>query len=197
MANIIESTTKGSLNTVPNVDSNISTFKFYKSPVFYSFTIYVISLIIYYLTSDPITIKEYIFGDTYMQESSIQVSKLFTYPYGLSSVPNIIKTLVSNPIILYLLLFSLLLFSNIVDINKEGYKPYFYSGMFNYIFIIILYLVHVFVINYIIKPKNMDFRPKPKDVSYASLYKTQWLVLLILSPIYMCVLLYSMRKLSK
>ena len=196
MTDIIESTAKGSLNAVADVGSDITTLKFYKSPTFYSFTVYLIVLIVLYVTTDPLTLKDHIFGETFMKGESIEISKLFTYPFGVSSVPNIIKTLVSNPIILYLLFFSLL-FSNFIDINKEGYIPYFYSGMFNYIFILLLYLIHVIVINYIIKPETMDIRPKPKDMSYASLYKTQWLVLLILSPIYMCVLLSSMRKLSK
>ena len=55
------------------------------------------------------------------------------------------------------------------------------------------------MVQHFIGPKNVNIpsnMKKDKNITYGSLYRTQWILLLFLSPLYAFTILYITRKLS-
>ena len=80
-------------------------------------------------------------------------------------------------------------------------KAYFYMIMFSLLLLLILFTIHILIFNFIISPKDQDIELRLGDQtkqnkSYESFYRTQWVLLFTLSPIYVCIMLYIIRKLS-
>ena len=56
------------------------------------------------------------------------------------------------------------------------------------------------IFNFIVKPKDVDLEivlgdQTKVDKSYESFYRPQWVLLFTLSPIYVCIVVYIMKKL--
>ena len=102
-----------------NVGNDITGTSFYTNPLFYTFVGYLVLLIVGYMYTKQ-GLHKYLFGPN----SDLSVTDLLSYPYGISSPPAIIKTFVSNPIILFSVLFTLFS-TNMVDVNAPGVAPYF------------------------------------------------------------------------
>ena len=177
------------------VTKDLTSGKFYKNPLFYSFTGYLLLLIAAKVFINKDTFNRYVFGEN----DKLSFGDLFTYPYGLDTPQNIIKTFISNPIIVYLSLFTLFL-QAFVDINSNGRKVYFYASMVSLIMIVFILLVHVAVVRLIIKPETIQvsdkFPGKKNNNTYADLYRGHWITLFIISPLYAFIVVYAFRKLG-
>ena len=184
-----------------SVATDLSSVVFYKSPVFYIFILYIALLVAMNEILSGSFKRNYIFSRKFMnEEGDILWGKIMVYPHGFSTVPNIIKSIFTGPITLYLILFTLFL-ASFVTMSDQSYSPYFYGLMFNYLILFLLFLMHSIIGNRIIDPstiENVYDTDKDKDKeakTYDSLYRTQWYLLLWLSPIYSFILTYISRKL--
>ena len=194
----VTSGTTNVVNTVKGVTSDITNIKFYKSPVFFVWLFYITSLTIFYMTLENSTKNNYIFSDKFRDDKGdIKWIDILKYPHGLSTVPNIIKSMFTGPIPLYLLFFTML-FTSVINVTNGNVQPYFYGIMVSYFILFVIFMIHVLTINKFIEPKNIDISTnmkKDKNVTYGSLYRTQWILLLFLSPLYALMVLYIARKL--
>tara|TARA_B110001469_G_C9490850_1_gene245635 strand:- start:143 stop:730 length:588 start_codon:yes stop_codon:yes gene_type:complete len=189
----------GTSNIVKGVSSDITNIKFYKSPVFYTCIIYISILSLMYINMENSTKNNYIFSNKFRDDQgNVSWIDIFIYPYGVSTVPNIIKSLFTGPILLYLLLFTTF-FTSAMNINSGNVQPFFYAVMISYFVLFVIFMIHVFMVNYVIGSKNVNIpsnMKKDKNVTYGSLYRTQWILLLFISPLYAFTILYITRKLS-
>jgi hypothetical protein len=140
-------------------------------------------------------LKTFFFGNN----TDLSFIDLYTYPYGIKEPQNIIKTVVSNPIILFGTIFTLL-YPSLMNVNKPGSQPFYYAAMMAIIMVIILFMIHVAVFKFIVKPETIEIPSefavkKRTGHTYADLYKGHFVSLFIFSPIYSFVLIYLARKL--
>jgi len=186
------------MDAVKGVTNDITSIKFYKSPVFYTCILYITILLVFYMTMENSTKNNYIFSNKFRDEQgNVSWKDILIYPHGVSTVPNIIKTMFTGPILLYLLFFTTL-FTSVMNVNSGNVQPYFYGIMISYFVLFVIFMIHVFMINSLIGPKNINIptnMKKDKEVTYGSLYRTQWILLLFLSPLYSLTTLYITRKL--
>ena len=75
--------------------------------------------------------------------------------------------------------------------------------MFSYLYLLILFIIHLIVIKYIVGPKDINITSdlkridgKDNEKTYESLYRTQWVILIFLSPIFVTVLIFLERLLN-
>lgn len=194
----ITSGTSNVVNTVKGVTSDITSVKFYKSPVFYTWITYCTIIVVFYMTTGNTTKNNYIFSNKFRDDQgNVAWTDILIYPYGVSTVPNIIKSMFTGPIPLYLLFFTML-FTSVIDVTNGNIQPYFYGIMASYFVLFIIFMIHVLTINKFIGPKNISIptnMKKDKDVTYGALYRTQWILLLFLSPFYALMVSYIARKL--
>ena len=193
----IQAGVSGVVNTVKSVGDDVVSVKFYKSPALYVFLTYVIILTVYYNSLSKVYKEKGLFGSKFMNNDSLNVYALLTYPYGFKTVPNIIKTILGTPISLYLIFFTVL-FPSLMKVEKTGSSPFYYSVMVSYAIMLLLFLLHVAVVRLLIKPKNIEVSDEfgKKQDTYNKLYRTQWLLLFFLSPIYSFIIVYLARKLG-
>ena len=64
--------------------------------------------------------------------------------------------ILSSPIMLYLLL-GIFLTINIIDPLQTSNQAYFYSVMFSFLVILVLFVIQMLIFHYIINPENVDF----------------------------------------
>ena len=192
--NVVDKVTSAPTNMVSGITSDVTGTKFYKSPVFYTWVIYVGVLIGIYVSMHG-HLKTYFFGNN----TDLSFIDLYTYPYGIKEPQNIIKTVVSNPIILFGTIFTLL-YPSLMNVNKPGSQPFYYAAMMAIIMVIILFMIHVAVFKFIVKPETIEIPSefavkKRTGNTYADLYKGHWVSLFSFSPIYAFVMVYLARKL--
>ena len=185
----------GVVKTVKNVGDDVVSVEFYKSPALYIFLVYVAVLIGIKLYMNENTLNTYLFGIN----KDVSIPELFAYPYGVDTPEDIIKTIVSNPYIIYLLVFTIM-YPGFMEIKKTGSKPFLYGAAVSYIMIIILFLIHVAVIRFIVDPKtiqlDVNYPGKKTGRTYSGIYRGHWLSLFIFSPIYAFTVVYLARKLG-
>ena len=191
--NVVDKVTSAPTNIVSGITSDVTGTKFYKSPVFYSWVIYVGVLIGIYVSMRG-HLKTFFFGNN----TDLSFTDLYIYPYGIREPQNIIKTVVSNPIILFVTIFTLF-YPSLMNVNKPGSQPFYYAAMIAIIMVVILLMIHVAVFKFIVKPETIEIPSefavkKRKGNTYADLYKGHWVSLFAFSPIYAFVLIYLARK---
>jgi len=199
VTNSISSTAQSSIDVVKQTSTDVIQFQFYKNPLFLLFVSYCVFIFISYAYMSNDTKNKYVFSDKFRdKDNNIYLGEILKYPYSFDSVPSIIKVIFTGPIILYVILFSIL-FSQFIDIKGSPYKPYFYSLMFSYLCLMILFSIHVFIVKYIVNPETVTiessiYRKEDDKKTYESFYRTQWVLLGFLSPIYVMLLVYIFRK---
>ncbi len=169
-----------------SIATDLSSVAFYKSPVFYIFITYVVALVVmfHYTTVDSKFVTK---------DGKFQVGKLLMYPHGFSTVPNIIKTIFTGPISLYLLIVTVLM-SSFVEMRNDSYMPYFYGLAFSYLLLFLLFMIHSISINKLMDPATIQNSYDSDVKTYNGLYRTQWYYLTLVSPIYSFILTYIGRK---
>lgn len=187
-------------DAVKSAGDDIIQLQFYKNPIFITFAIYIGLLISMYVSVGS-NRKKAIFSDKFMDDTGdIHWLHILSYPYDFGkSMANKAKIVLTSPITLYLLI-GVYLTKSIVNPLQKSYQAYFYSVMFSYLCIAVLFSIHMFIFNFIIKPQNtkVELRigdpDKPK--TYSSFYYTQWLLVITLSPLIIGLVVYIIRKLS-
>jgi len=196
----VGSTAGKSFDVVKKTGTDIIQLKFYKNPVFIAFSIYTIFIVSSYSSMSEDTKNRYVFANKFRQKNGdIFWKYLLTYPYDPSkSVSSMVYSIITPPIMWYLFFFTIF-FSYIIDIYQVNYKAYFYSIMTSYMFLLIIFTIHMIIFNFIVKPKDVDLEivlgdQTKVDKSYESFYRAQWVLLFMLSPIYVCIVVYIMKK---
>jgi len=202
VTNTVTSTASTSVDIAKKTGSDVIQLQFYKSPVFIAFILYTIFIFSSYASMPEDVKNKYVFADKFRDRGGIIYWKyLLTYPYDSSkSIYSLIYSIITPPIIWYLFFFTILV-SSFININLPEYRAYFYSVMFSFLILMILFTIHVIIFNFIIKPQNTKVEvvlgDQTKSVkSYESFYRAQWVLLTFLSPIYVCIVVYIMRKLK-
>ena len=196
----VTSSAQTSANVVKKASSDVIQLQFYKNPVFIAFTIYTISLFSYYASMSEDVKNRYVFSNKFRENGSIYWKYIVTYPYDSSkSTSSFIYSIITPPIILYLFFYTTFV-SSFVDTTLPNYQAYFYSLMFSFFILAALFTVHVIIFKFILKPENRDVElvlgdQSKSEKSYESFYRTQWVLLTFLSPIYVCIATYIIRKL--
>lgn len=182
------------VNVISGVGKDITSTPFYKNPILYTFVIYIVLLsgfVVYYKKDN---LMKYLFG----KNSNISLGGILKFPYGYDKPQNIIKTFFSNPITLYVVLFTVLM-TSFVDTTKTGLQPYYYSVMFGVLIQFMLFLAHVGIFKYLIGSETIEvseeYSIKKKGNTYSTLFRGFWYLLFFLSPIYSFIVVYLSRKL--
>jgi len=187
-------------------NGTIAELTFYKNPVFLSLVLYVVIIFNTYLYMSESTKNSFVFGNKFRNSNGdINWVDMYTYPYDSSkNTVSSIYGVAKNPITWYFIVFSLLC-SSFINMKLVNYQVYFHSIMFSYLIFLLLMLIHILLYNYVpgLEPNNVDIELSIGDQrkikggihSYRNFYRTQWLLLFYLSPIYVCVYVYIMRKL--
>ena len=190
----------GVVNTVKGVGEDVVSVKFYKSPALYIFLAYVAVLIGLKFYMNENTLNTYLYGDN----KDLSIFDLFSYPYGVETPENIIKTSVLNPYILYLFAFTIM-YPAFMEIKKNGSKPFLYGAAVSTGMVIGLFLIHVALHKTLVDPKTIEISPgfsskqtgsKKEGRTYSQLYRGHWMTLFIFSPIYAFIVVYLARKLG-
>ncbi len=178
-----------------SIVTDLSSVAFYKSPIFYLFITYVAILFAMNQFMSGSFKRNYVFSGKFMNdEGDILWGKIMVYPHGFSTVPNIIKSIFTGPISLYVIIFTVFL-ASFVTMTTQSYSPYFYGLMFNYLVLFLLFLIHSIIGNRVMDPSTIQNAYDTDVKTYGGLYRTQWYLLLWLSPIYSFILTYISRKL--
>jgi hypothetical protein len=203
VTNAVTDTASTSVEVVKGATSDVIQFKFYKNPIFIVLSLYVILIFGTYFNMNDDTKNSYVFADKFRDEvGHIYWMDILTYPYNpAKSTSSLIYSFVTSPILWYLLLFTGI-FQDFIDIKQVPHQAYFYPIMFSYLILLILFTIHMVIFNFIIDPKNTDVELRlgdqnKVDKSYNAFYRTPWILLFTLSPIYVCIVVYIIRKLSK
>jgi len=126
---------------------------------------------------------------------------IISYPHDFDGpLSSKLKTVLFSPIMLYLLL-GILLTVNVIDPLQNRNQAYFYSVMFSALFILVMFVIHIIIFHFIIDPKDTKVELKLGDSnekkSYEAFYRTQWLLLVVFSPIIISCVVYATRKLGR
>ena len=190
------------VNVASGVTDDVIQLQFYKNPIFIIFSLYSIILSGVYITMDDSIKNRFIFSNKFRDGANdIHWIDIISYPYDFSkSTMNKVKIILFSPIMIYLLV-GILLIVNIIDPLQKRNQAYFYSVMFSFLFILILFTLHVFIFNFIISPESSNVelalgKPEDRKKTYASFYRTQWVLLITLSPIIISTVVYLTRKLD-
>tara|TARA_Y100000389_G_C17219692_1_gene392726 strand:- start:99 stop:710 length:612 start_codon:yes stop_codon:yes gene_type:complete len=197
----MEEVTK-TVNIATGVKDDIIQLQFYKNPIFIVFSLYVIIISGIYITMSDTIKNRFIFSNKFRDGSNgIHWLDIISYPYDFKkSVMNKLKIMLFSPIMIYLL-FGIYLIINIIDPFQKRNQAYFYSVMFSFLFILILFTLHVIIFNFIISPESTNVElslgaPEDRKKTYESFYRTQWVLLFALSPIIISIVVYSSRKMN-
>lgn len=196
----VTSTAKTSTEVAKKASSDVIQFQFYKNPVFIVFSIYTIFIFGYYSYMSDETKNRYVFADKFRKDGKIYWKYLLTYPYDSSkSTSSLIYSVITPPIMWYLFFYTVFV-SSLVNINLPNYQAYFYSLMFSCFILAAVFSLHIILFNFILHPENTKVElvlgDQTKSVkTYESFYRAQWVLLVFLSPIYVCIATYIMRKL--
>jgi len=200
--NGVQTVSDHSVNIASGTTNDIKKFDFYKNPVFIVFFLYTLFITISYLNMDKSTKNKYVFSDKFRDSSNtIHWLNIISYPYDFSkSTLNKLKIICTSPLTLYLL-FILPIILNIIETSHK-YKVYFYTVMFSYLMLIILFTIHVIIFKFIINPEkvNIELHILTKEQvkkTYESFYRTQWVLLFFLSPILITICVYIDRLLNR
>ena len=191
----ISQTTESTIKVAKGTTNDIIQLQFYKNPIFIAFIIYIIIILgVYYSMSRGIK-RNYLFSNKFMDnENNIHWKEIFTYPNEFSS------GIFTSPATIFLILgFPLIAF--MIDTQQSQAKAYFYSIMLGYLILLIIFIIHLIVYHYIIDPKNVEIQVELVDYNlvkktYASFYKTQWIILFTLLPIIVTIFIYVVRQLN-
>ena len=202
VSSAVSETTTNSVDVVKGLSNDIIEFKFYKNLIFLSCLSYSIFIFGTYLYMSDTIKNSYVFSDKFRTDTGdIHWLDILTYPYDpFKSTSSIIYSVLSSPIILYLIIFTFVS-PEIINPLQSSHQAYFYMIMFSLLLLLILFTIHILIFNFIISPKDQDIELRLGDQtkqnkSYESFYRTQWVLLFTLSPIYVCIMLYIIRKLS-
>ena len=191
----LQSGVSGIVNTVKSVGDDVVSVEFYKSPALYIFLTYVGILIGLKFYMNKNTLDNYLLG----ANKDLDLGDLFSFPYGINSPENIIKTMISNPYIIYLFVFTIM-YPGFMEIKKTGSKPFMYGVAVSSIMVIVLFLLHVGITKFFVNPETIEVPPqfpgKKTGRTYAELYRGHWISLFIFSPIYAFLVVYLARKLG-
>lgn len=191
----LQSGVSGIVNTVKSVGDDVVSVEFYKSPALYILLTYVGILIGLKFYMNKNTVDSYLFGSN----KDLDLFDLFSFPYGINSPENIIKTTISNPYIIYLFVFTIM-YPGFMEIKKTGSKPFMYGVAVSSIMVIVLFLLHVGITKFFVNPETIQVPPqfpgKKTGRTYAELYRGHWISLFIFSPIYAFLVVYLARKLG-
>jgi hypothetical protein len=191
----LQSGVSGIVNTVKSVGDDVVSVEFYKSPALYILLTYVGILIGLKFYMNKNTVDSYLLG----ANTDLDLFDLFSFPYGINSPENIIKTMISNPYIIYLFVFTIM-YPGFMEIKKTGSKPFMYGVAVSSIMVIGLFLLHVGITKFFVNPETIKVPPqfpgKKTGRTYAELYRGHWISLFIFSPIYAFLVVYLARKLG-
>jgi hypothetical protein len=182
---------------------DIKEYGFYKDPVFICITLYTLFIFITYINMGETVKRSYVFNNKFRDRyGKIYWNYILTYPYNpYKSTGSLIMSAISPPIIWYLTTFTILI-QFFIDLNQVQYQAYFYSLMFSYLLLMILFSIHIIVFNLILQPQftnvelQLDGDEDSDKKTYKGFYRTQWILLLFLSPIYVCFIVYIFRLLN-
>jgi len=199
--NTVGTTANNSITVVKAATNDVIQFQFYKNPIFITFLLYTLFIFGTYAYMSDSVKNSYVFSNKFRDKSGhIYWKYILTYPSDISkSTGSLIYSMVTPPIMWYLVIFTTI-FSNVIDISQVPHQAYFYSVMFSYLSLLILFTIHMIIFNFIISPQKTTIELSIGDQSkvtksYEAFYRTQWILLFTLSPIYVCIIVYSMRKL--
>jgi len=200
--NGVQKVSEHSVTIASGTKKDIKQFKFYKDPVFIVFFLYTFFIVTSYLNMGNSTKNKYVFSNKFRDSSNtIHLLNIISYPYDFNkSTLNKLKIIFTSPISIYLLLI-LPITLNMIDLSNKPYKIYFYTVMFSYFMLMILFTIHIIIFNLIINPKDVQIELRMlsnDDVkkTYESFYRTQWVLLFFLSPIIVSICVYISRKLN-
>ena len=198
----VQTVSENSVTIASGTTKDIKQFKFYKNPVFIVFFLYTFFIVTSYLNMSNSTKNKYVFSDKFRDSSNtIHWLNIISYPYDFSkSTMNKLKIIFTSPLIVYLLII-LPIILNVIDPTHKPYKVYFYTMMFSYLTLMILFTIHIIIFKFIINPEkvNIELRMLSNDKvkkTYESFYRTQWVLLFFLSPIIVSICIYISRKLN-
>lgn len=201
--NGVQTVSDHSVNIASGTTNDIKKFDFYKNPVFIVFFLYTLFIATSYLNMDKSTKNKYVFSDKFRDSSNtIHWLNIISYPYDFSkSTMNKLKIIFTSPLTLYLL-FILPIILNIIEPSHKTYKVYFYTVMFSYLMLMILFTIHfiIFKIRFGLSPIKIELHILPKDKvkkTYEAIYRTQWVLLFFLSPILITICVYIDRLLNR
>jgi len=203
VTNTVTSTASTSVDVAKKAGSDVIQLQFYKNPVFIVFVIYCITIFGTYFNMSSSTKNSYVFSNKFRdKDGKIYWKYILSYPYDMSaSTSSMIYSMFTPPIVWYLFFFTVF-FSSFIDIRQTYYQAYFYSIMISYFIMLVLFSIHLIIFNFILHPRNTKVElaigdtTKPAEKTYSAFYRTQWLLLAFLSPIYVCIVVYIMRKLK-
>ena len=202
VTNTVTSTASTSVDIAKKTSSDVIQLQFYKNPIFIVFVIYTVFIFGSYASMSEDVKNRYVFADKFRGKGGkIYWKYLLTYPYDTSkSTTSLIYSLLSAPILYYLLFFTVFV-SSFVNINLPENQAYFYSLMYSFFILAILFTIHIIIFNFIISPRNTKVELVLGDQSkltktYEAFYRSQWVLLTFLSPIYVCIVIYIKRKLK-
>jgi len=201
--NGVQTVSDHSVNIASGTTKDIKKFDFYKNPVFIVFFLYTLFIATSYLNMGKSNKNKYVFSDKFRDSSNtIHWLNIISYPYDFSkSTLNKLKIIFTSPLTVYLL-FILPIILNIIDPSHKTYKVYFYTVMFSYLMLMILFTIHVIIFKFIINPEKVTIelnipQSNGEKKTYESFYRTQWVLLFFLSPILVTICLYISRLLNK
>ena len=170
-----------------SVQQEVVKFSFYKNPMFILYVIYVSSIMISYLYMDESTKNSYVFGDTYRDDAGdIRWLDIFTLDKDINTIPSLLG-LITSPFILYIII-GMMLIPTVVKPHEGKYQPYFYLLMTNIILLLILFMIH-----YMLNKVFGDSDDEDKKKGYAATFRTQWVLLVFLTPVILPIALYAIR----
>ena len=196
VTNQVSETAQNTVNVAKGAKNDIIQLQFYKNPVFIVFAIYIITIFGIYFNMTNVTKNNYVFSNKFRDSANdIHWLDMLFYPYGLG-----LMGILSSPIMLYLLL-GIFLTVNIIDPLQTSNQAYFYSVMFSFLVILVLFVIHMLIFHYIINPENVEIEVTLGDQdkikkTYEDFYRTQWLLLIVFSPIIITTIVYAIRKLD-
>jgi len=196
VTNTVSETASSGVNVVKGATDDIIQLQFYKNPVFIVFVLYIVIIFGSYYAMNNTMKNRYVFSNKFRDDANdIHWFDIISYPHSFG-----MKGALGSPIILYILLGTLLTV-NMIDPLQKRNQAYFYSVMFSFLFILVMFVIHVIVFHFIIDPKKVkiDLTLGDQDKvekTYESFYRTQWLLLVVFSPIIISCIVYAIRKLD-
>jgi len=158
------------------------------------------------------TKNSYVFDNTYRDETGdIHWTDILTLDKDINTVPEMLELVVS-PFVIYTVVSSVLILT-VVKAHEGSYQPYFYLFMMNVGILLLLFIIH-YLSYKVFKGESIkrepsewgkpDISPPPgqksgklkikKDKrSYASTFRTQWVLLVFLTPVILPIILYLIR----
>jgi len=196
VTNTVSETASSGVNVVKGATDDIIQLQFYKNPVFIVFVLYIVIIFGSYYAMNNTMKNRYVFSNKFRDDANdIHWFDIISYPHSFG-----MKGALGSPIILYILLGTLLTV-NMIDPLQKRNQAYFYSVMFSFLFILVMFVIHIIVFHFIIDPKKVKIDltlgdPDNVEKTYGSFYRTQWLLLIVFSPIIISIIVYVTRKLG-